>query len=308
MAITIVRECFGRRFTSSANGNETAIRVYLCWADSNYTDLDDVLADAITAGLPDLNDIYSASSSDLIVVRHAPTEMDKEKDLYKIIVEYASDDYRYNFPTSIPWEISVSSVLQEYEANTTEFDTTGLVAGNLLAVTANQPPLNAAGLPFDPPPMDFKGLVRINLRKRVNEYTDFGTISSWNELFGYVNSCNDDAISIAEISGAKYTMWMENIAASNLKQNGATYYDVTFSIIYDPQYHYQRILNAGYHDKNREMITLKNGEPVSQPWPLDAAGDPIGGDAINRKINARYFAFGFKEDKDWSVIGLPTLW
>ena len=97
---------------------------------------------------------------------------------------------------------------------------------------------------------------------------------------------------------------MEEVTIENVS-NGADYYAVTFNLIYDPTYHFLKILNAGWQDKNGKKILGDKGGEISNPWPLDVNGDPIRGGVAARQAGALYLGFGVKVAQDFSVLGLP---
>lgn len=303
MSITVTQS-FGRRYTSEASGKQSAVREYIAISSTAITDLDDLITDALTGGLPALGDAYSVSAPYLIAVRHIPSELEMEKKVYRIQVQYESDSFSWSFPTSQPWIIEFYSVQQEIVPIKTTFDSTGFVTDPVKLVTAGQPILNTAGFPFvDPPVTDFRVLLGIRLSKNVGAVTDIGTISTVNELMGYVNSVNNGATSssltIAGVTGTEYMFFMQDVNIRNSQQNGEEYFSLNFDVIYDPDRHISKVLNAGYQDKNGQKIFNLAGGDISSPWLLDINGDSIkDATAAARAAKAIYRGFGIKPTKD----------
>jgi len=306
----IIRETFGRQYTSEITGKKTATRVYfiICRDSSTptYIELSDVVTEALSNGLPALGSSYGTGSFELslIAVQHTPTEVDKELGLYNIEVKYETQQITFASPTDRDWQIQFSSIFEEYVPEQTLCNT-GVVLpiGLTAAVDINKPIINSAGMLFDPPVTDVKTKVKISLTKN---FTSIPSTSGGLEgLFNMVNCINDDAITIAGISGEKLQFLLEEISAQNVEQDGEDYYAVTYSIIYDPEYHFRKILNAGWQDANGNLITGLNGGPISAPWPLTALGMPIR-DLADRITDSNYFGFGTKRAVSFSSLSLPT--
>ena len=320
MAITFLKQTFGRRYSKDINGDQSAIRNYLAISSTAITDLDDLITDALAAGLPALDDSFSVSSPNLVVTKHNPSEVEKEKKIYNIEVAYNTNRRDFGFPTTRPWDIEFYSISQEQVAQITLFDTTGIVVDPVKPVALGQPIQTTAAFPFtDPPVVDFRSMVGIKLSKNFTSIAGIGTVGNIETLMSFTNTVNNNAAApavplvIAGISGEKYQFWMQTINCVNTESGGEDYYATTFDVIYDPQYHIQKILNAGWHDNNGLTIKNEEGGDISNPWPLDVNGAKIVGvgatpalKAADRASKSIYRGFGVKPPADWAALGLPT--
>jgi len=311
MAITKVSQCFKRAFRNKITGEQSGRKVYQVFSNTAYTDLDSLVVDAVAAGVPALGTSYSATSTTLIAIDQIPIEIQNELKIYYIEVEYGSDNLNYAFPTSRPWNISFYSILTEYTPYFTKFDSSGagLPIGNLNPVGIGKPIFNTAGFPFtDPPVTDLAGSAGIRLQKNFTNINAVGdsTITNIYQLMSLMNNVNDDAVTIAGITGAKASFWIREISAANVKENGQSYYDITFDIVYDPELHIAKVLNAGFMDKNRKKFRTVKGTPVQRPQPIDINGDLVPGDEAARIANSIYLGFGVKPYSSFSALNLPT--
>jgi len=310
MSVTLT-QTFGRQYTSDINGKVSAVRIYFAFATTEYTDMDDLITDSISAGLPDLGDSYSGSLPNVIVYTHIPKEVEMEMKVYQIEVRYQDSSFDASFPTARDWEISFSSVYEDFTPDVTRFDTTAFTAGNNLGVANNWRITNTAGFPFDPSVTDRRGMALIRLKKYFSTISEVGnsTITSIYDLMDRQNNVNDDIITIAGISGQKYQFWIDDIKSQKIKDGSGTYYSVDFSIIYDPQYHIQKVINAGWQEAlpndKAKAITGDLGGPISNPWPLDVNGKKIEG-RVARRQNAIYLYFGTKPTSTFADLNLPT--
>lgn len=305
MAVTIA-ETFGRQYTSQATGLRTAVRVYCVLGDQDYTDLIELTAAAVAAGMPDLGDSWDSANASLVVRSHTPIEILKEKRYYHIEVGYETNSLALSSPTSQPWRIRFGSLLEQWVPDMTLGSTIGITQGQEQGVDIAQPILNSAGFPFDPTVTDVRSLMTISLNKKFENITDIGTITDIDELMSYANTVNSAAVTVAGIQADTQMFWMRDISASNEEQNGESFYDVTFELVFDPTLHYKKILDAGYMDANQRKIFGNDGQPLTMPWPLDGAGAPLRGNAAARAANAVYLAFQVKEAVAFAPLGLPT--
>ena len=311
MAVTTVSERFGRQYTNEITGQKSAVKVFKVFADSDYTILKELLEDAITAGLPDVGDPYTADSGDtnLIVFSHEVLEIEHELRYYNIQVNYEIRQFNYATPTDRIWKIQFSSLLEEYVPEQTLFNTgTVLPSNNVQAIDINKPVMNTAGDLFDPTVTDYHSLLRITLSKNVSDISDIGTIANIGGLMDFNNCVNDDQLTIAGISGDYFTFWMESINAENVIEQGTEYYRVTFNIVYNPRWHIKRVQNAGWRNAGGKKILGANGGTLSNPSPLD-----INGNALNPKwtpaqklANTIYLGFGVKPLATFADLDLPT--
>jgi hypothetical protein len=306
MAITKLCQTFNRQYTEAITGTQTAVRNYYAFANATYDDLDDVITDAIIAGLPAFGDSYSTSAPSLVVTDYTPQEIEKELKFYSISVRYQSNQLFFASPTQRPWLIQYSSILEDYSPAKTLADTTPFTLFE--AVGINEPILNTAGFDFDPTVTDVRALTTITLTKNFKNVSDFGdsTMTDIGELMPFVNSCNDSIIAIAGSIGGQYEFWMEDINVQNKENNGEEYFSITLRMRLDPAQHINLTLSAGWQDKNGKKILDDNKNDPVNPWPLDPNGDPIRGGVAARKAGATYLAFGLKQEKDWSRLDLPT--
>jgi len=63
--------------------------------------------------IPALGDVYSASTSSLIVYERIPKEIDKEMGIYNIEVNYQQNSLDAASPTSRPWNVTYSTIKEE---------------------------------------------------------------------------------------------------------------------------------------------------------------------------------------------------
>ena len=320
MAVTVLKETFGRQYTSAATGQSTATKVYCVITNSDYDELTDLVRDAVTAGLPDLGDAFGADSGEtnLVVTQNIPKEIEKELRYFNIEVRYESNQIVFQTPTNRIWDIRFSSVLEEYTPEETKFSTESVYTdsaytGPVRWRDVNEPLVNTAGSEFDPPVVDSRTKVKISLTKNFASIGSIGTVSDIADLMSFTNSVNDDTVTIAGLSGAAYSFWIEDIQAQNTVADGFNYYAVTFTIIYDPDLHITKVLNTGWMEvvpgdvKNTRPITLKGGGNISSPLPLDINGFKVKGDTpALRRANAIYLGFGIKPPKDFSILSLPN--
>jgi len=313
MAITFLQQNFQREYVNDVNGQQTGVKAYFVYSNTSYTDLDSLVSDAVTAGLPDVGSAYSGTSTDLILFEHTVEVFEAEKELkfYQIRCDYESDKFWYGLPTSRPWNITFSSAVvqqfPQYSRTATAGIDSGLPAGKFIDTAANRLVFNSAGYPFDPTPPQYLNKVRINLQKNFANITDIGTISNIKELQSYVTVCNDDSVTIAGLDGDKYEFYIEDIRVTKTENNGEEYYDTNFQILWDPHSHLAKILDAGWQRANGKVIRWKNGALPNQPVPLDGAGDPVAGnDPATRIANSRWMLFGLQAASDYDVLGLPT--
>lgn len=321
MAVTKLCESYGRQYTSAVTGQSSATRIYYAFCNTDYDELTDLVRDAVAAGLPDLGDAFGSDSGEtlLVVTEHVPREVEKELRFYQIEVKYQSNQIIFSTPTNRIWDINFSSVMEEYVPDTTKFSTVPIYndsayTGPVRSVAAGRWITNNVGIPFDPPPTDLRNLVRITLKKNFASLTNIGSVTGIDDLMSYTNAVNDDDLTIAGLAGGKFSFWMEDIQANNTVEDGFNYYAVTFTILYDPDLHILKILNAGYQQNNpkdpKKIITIpggENGGSLNSPWPLDKDGFAIKGDTYAiRAAKAVYYGFGVKPTKTFADLSLPT--
>lgn len=305
----ILKEIFGRTYNEEITGDATGKKVYLVTFDGAIEDMDEVVSTAVTGGLPALGSDYNPSgTSGLIAFRHTPIEIQKENAHYHIEIEYRTSRTFYSSPTARPWTISIRSLKEPNVPEQTLANAgaaTGLPA-NVEPVNINEPIINKAEFPFDPEVVDLKTKVEINLRKNFSDITDLGTIASIQDLMDRVNTINDDvSITIAGVTGTPLQFLLDDASVTNVEANGELYYEVDLSIVYDPEYHVRKILNAGWMDANGNKIKGDRGGDISMPWPLDTNGNPIRG-VGNRKANSIFLGFAVKRATTFADLGLPT--
>jgi hypothetical protein len=307
MAIDFLCETFGRQFKNDITGAQTGTRVYFVKYDTNYDDLDDVITDAVVGGLPALGDSYSPSASSLVAFEQVPSEMDQEKNYYSIAVNYKSNQISYASPTSQDWRISISTIKEQEVLDTTKVNT-GLIypIGQTKAVDITKPILNTAGHSFDPPVTTSRVKTVISLSKNFAAITDLGTMADLDDLVGRVDTINNDALTIADVTGTFFQFLLEDVNVVSTILNSETFLAVTLKITFDPQYHVLKVLNAGFMDANNKEILSDNGQEIQLPWPLDVNGNAIRGGAAVRQTNSIYLAFGDKASSAFADLGLPT--
>jgi hypothetical protein len=320
MAVTLIREGYGRQYTSDVTGKSSATRVYCVWTNSDYEQLTDLVRDAVTAGLPDLGDTFGPDSgeTDLVVSSHIPKEVEKELRFFHIEVRYASNQIDFSIPTARIWDIQFSNVYEEYVPYRTLSDTGPIYddsayTGKVISRDVDQPIWNTAGASFDPPPTDNRSTVKITLTKNFTSIGSIGSITDITELMSYTNTVNLNAVTIAGITGPPMSFLIEDIQCANTIADGWNYFATTFTIIYDTELHTKKVVSAGWDElvpgnpALTRPITLAGGAEISSPVPLGANGQKVAGaTVIARANNAIYIGFGLKVAKDFSTISLPT--
>jgi hypothetical protein len=315
--VTTLKETFGRQYTSKITGQNSATKVYCVITNTDYDELTELVIDAIAAGLPALGDAFGVDSGEtsLIATEHIPKEIEKELRYYNIEVRYESNQGFFATPTERIWQINFSSVLEEYSPYVTRLDTrpTYPAPNRILGVDASEPVLNTAGIAFDPYPTDYRVLTEITLTKNFSSITNIGSVTDIDDLMGFTNYINADAVTIAGIAGDQYSFWMQSIQAQNVIDNGFNYYSVTFKVVHDPDLHIKKILNAGWEqrhptDAGKTIPMFTNlGANISSPWLLDENGFQIEGATIAaRTAKCRFLGLGLKYARDFADLSLPT--
>lgn len=312
MGVTSVNECFSRGYDIDITGAENCVRNYLIRTDSVYTNLDTLVTDAVGAGLPAVGDQYNASA-DTVLFKHVVREIEKENFLFYIECVYKPDKLSYASPADRPWLISFDNLLQDYVPDKTQFSTNSIFPNSanpkIFGTDAGDSITNQAEYPFDPTVTDFRSLVRINMQKYFTDINSIGgsTVTNIASLMAFSNTVNSSAVTIAGITGSEYMFWMEAINIEKRKESGQEIYDTTFSVIYDPDFHCLKLLNAGWIDANGKTIRGDVvGEEITSPWPLDETGMPIRGGVAIRRTESNYLAFGIKFPADFGDLALPT--
>lgn len=309
MAVDFLRQTFGRTYTHTATGEKSAVRMYYMKLDTPVNDLNDVLTLAIAAGLPDMLDPYSADSSEqgLVVSAHTPKEIDQERAYYAIQVDYATNTLALNSPTSRPWQIEFSTIKNDYVPAMTYADSSIATGANFSPVASHLPIVNTAGYPFDPPVLDQELKVVISLSRNFTAITNIGTIASISDLMSRVNTVNGVSVTIAGLTGTPLQFLIDDIQCKYVEDQGETFYATTFKIVYDPECHVAKVLNAGWIDKNMNPIKGLRGGDITAPWPLDINGDAIRlATPALRAAAAIYRGFCVKEISTFADLGLPT--
>ncbi len=307
MSVDFLKQTFGRTFTGNNTGAKTATRVYYIKLSAGVDDLSVVLSDAIGAGLPDLGDAFGAlpNEAGLVVTSHEPKEIDKERGFYSIQVNYQTYEFSMATPTQRPWSITFSSDRVEIVPAVTLWNTGAITpVAPVTAVGIGEPILNTAGDPFDPPVTSFRVRPIITLQKNFAAITDIGSITTIAQLMSYVGKLNSLSVTVAGITADVGQFLMDDINCVYTSSDGQEYYNTTFRIIFDDQYHVAQILNAGYNDTAGAINVL--GVSVSSPQLLDAAGARITGTPAAKAAAAIYLAFGVQDIIAFSTLGLPT--
>lgn len=307
-------ETFGRQYKKEITGRRTATKVFMVKLDSDETYLSDVVDAALLLGLPALGDAYNPSSlasgqTGLVAISHTPNEVEQEKSLYTITIEYADDTIALNTPTNRPWQISFSSQKLEYVPEQTLFNSgTVFPIGQIKAVGINEPIVNSAGDTFDPPVTATKVLPVITLTKSFSQVSDIGTITDIEDLISRIGTVNSFTTTIAGVYFDYFQGKIEDINIAYREENGEIFYDATFVIVKNPTYWVQKVLNAGYNEAGGKKITTKDGADLANPWLLDVNGAkfPLNSTTAFKKANAIYYAFGVDEISDFDDLGLPT--
>lgn len=317
MAFTAVKQTFEQTFSDTTNG-KSGLRRYMVTSDTKITDNDEVLgASAGGESIPAIRDSWSVSEAEVKVVRRRVTELDNGKTFFLVEVEYetptgtgvdGSDDPD---PTARPWEVTSGTLKNEINIEKTKLDVTGSGLGDI-ELGLNKSIVNAAS-----DPIEVKGYERttvLNLSKNYSAFDDIDvSIVTLEDLKLYEGTLNDAVISIASISGSKWTFLIDEINVSSNQENGIDYIRVNYRIIYNPETHVKVLLNAGLNKlidsggaKIRTPI-LNKGVPVKKPALLDVNGNPIAAtDPATAVATGTYVAAGVNADDDFSLLGLPT--
>ena len=290
MSVTIHRETTAERGSSE---KAAPFNFELRRSFSVHTDAVDTEATiANHASTPDLGDSHPNNSFAICVGRQIK-QVDGSNYDWIVTVRYATD-----------WETV------ETETDPTDFRPvvswgTQFVQTVLTKdVVTDEAIVNTAGDPFDPPLMTDRPLTTCNV------VGNFTAIPTW--LFSLRNKVNDSALTIRGVTVAAELALIRNLSISDARyKNGTIYYRVELELLIDEDGHKVKVLNDGMHeldttrtgDEKRTHIMF-DGEPISQPVPLDADGKRISSDDL--PASAVILDFYQYATADFSVLNLPA--
>lgn len=257
---------------------------------TNSIDTEDTIA--AHASTPDLGDSHPDDAFAICVGRQIKQVDDSNYD-WIISCRYATD-----------WE----NVESETDPNNfrqvvtwgTQFVQTVLTKD----VVTDEAIVNTAGDPFDPPLMTDRPLTTCNITTNAN------AIPTW--LFSLRNKVNDAALTIRGVTVPKKTALIRGLTISDERyKNGTLYYRIEIELLIDEQGHDVKVLNDGLHELDtlrsgteKRTHIMFDGEPISQPVPLDADGKRIDSDDL--PMNAIILNFAQYAEADFSVLNLPA--
>jgi hypothetical protein len=161
----------------------------------------------------------------------------------------------------------------------------------------DNPVVNSAGDPFDPPVMIDRN--RLFMRIIKNQAT-------YNPVLA--NDCHN-TINNAEWFGMPAKTWMCLSIAPEPQQdpNGLRYWAVTYDFALNRDEWTVDVLDQGMNEinasNNKVKVLDKNGSPVSSPWPLNADGTKkVVGDT------AEFIVFSMYQEIDFSIFDLESVY
>jgi hypothetical protein len=313
-------EVWNRTYTHDISGKKTATRVFLVQFDSSVELLSEVLELAqADSSFPQFGDEYDTTSLNsftlgLVARKFTPKEYAEQQNLVFLIeIEYENNEINFGAPTLRPWTVTWSSIKEDYVPFETLFNT-GTVfplsgVSTTLPVGINEPVLNSAGDFFDPPVIAQRNLTSITLQKNFEAVTDIGAITDITDLMSRVGTVNDDIVTIGGIDFDYFQGKIEDISMVYTRENGENFYNFTITIIFNPQYHVLKLLNAGYNkDVNGKLIKIVSGDgsDLAMPSLLDEYGAPIiATDPADRRSKALYYVYGVNELSSFDDLDLP---
>ncbi len=126
------------------------------------------------------------------------------------------------------------------------------------------PILNTAGQPYDPPLMrDYK------LRTLV--YTRNEPTFDWSLSLDYEDTINSSTF----LGKPAFTWRVLDIDARRAFEEGELFWVVTYRLQYKRRGWKRKVMSLGFKDKDGKEILDEHGNRPSEPWKLDANGDPI---------------------------------
>ncbi len=172
------------------------------------------------------------------------------------------------------------------------------------AADSSKKVLNTAGDPFDPPVMTDRPLTTCSISMNV------AAIPSW--IFSLRNKVNNAALTIRGVSIAEELALLRNLTISDDRyKNGTLYFRVEIELLIDEDGHKVKILNDGLHELDvsrtgteKRTHIMFDGEPISQPIPLDVDGKAISSDDL--PDSALILEFVQYPPADFSVLNLPA--
>jgi len=314
MAVSSITERGGRRWRgSNSRTSSNRTRVYLVKLDGVPTGPDEAMDADLGGGnaIPSLGDAHPDYATAVCSDISAELENDADRTLWVVTCEYTTSDSNNSSddPTDDPWEISWGAQnTREIVANTkTATNATPPTGAKSKGVVAGAPIVNAAGDWFDPPIEEDRAILSLTLRKNKSSY-------DVNEAAEYINTCNDDAITIAGYTAAKWTARLVEYSGEERFDRGG-YWRVTYRILITEkatkdgnEIGWQReVINQGYNwadgSDNRYPIVLTEGGELVKPWPLNDDGT-YSETMATTDIN--YLIFGTILEKSFSTLSLPT--
>ena len=274
---------FGRPGNDAEDAPRTKARTFQAETDNVEDDSGVILDDP---NIPEMGSEYPPGSGWIVTNRLAEPESDVDGNHWKIVVRYVlkntatsviESDWPWNKDPVINFSFGrVQTVLENAYAKDAPYSVAGPGAFNPIgaAVLRNAPSIpvhNSAKQPFDPPIMQERTLMKIEIDLALR-HSNFDP----NErLKPYVNTINKDQneITIASIKIPQFTGFMQDIRAGKAWTQTTperAYWNLHYTIIIDQQTHLYKIQDKGW------FTLATTSADVSDKWApiLDTSSPP----------------------------------
>jgi hypothetical protein len=255
-------------------------RVFRAITTSNYDNAATILSDyrfpIVGAYYP--NDVLAFCRS----IR--PRQMARSKLIWIVTATYSTERQIVENPLADPAEISWAT-----ESRTRPYfqDRSGDAI------------LNAAGFYFDPPIEGDDSRWVATVKKNL------GGVPSW--ILSYRDAINNAVTYIDGVTVQAYKAKLSNVTIGKWEErNNILYRPLTMKIALNNDTWRRQTLNDGFYElaspgADPTPVLDTNGDPVTSPWPLDAAGKMI---AKPTPANAIFITSQLYQEKDFSVLPL----
>lgn len=290
MAVVSVREEFELRdmqeyLAPDGRGVRTYTRSYLVIVDSKTTRGTEILAHAsipaLQAGHPD-DPLFAT-------VRRRHPQQHQGWRVWRVLIEYSTE-------TPDPETSNEDNPLDEPVKRSMRTEEVGFVHtkdrnGTYILNTAGVPYLNGVEAPRS-----------ISVYVFEKNYAEFGQA----EVDALINHVNSAAIGAREPGTVKCT----SISMSDEFRNGVAYVPVVMEFKHDPLGWQPNVPEYGYMARKpstNELVNIttptgdEKGDPISEPWPLDANGRSLNTNAIPSNVTSTVWEV--LEETDFNDLG-----